>query len=229
MTTISHSKTYDDTASNTYASNSLYTSNQDRFLTLALQEFEVELFPLLQSIGLQQPHTTGKAIQFIGTRDGEGTTTISRSCAIIAAVRLNKKVLFIESGYSSAPLLPAPIDQAARNAVMRPSANPREATSPYESSQSTRLHSPRLGEVLQHLRQRHDLIVIDSPPVDQSLDGVAISPHADGVVLVVEAEKTRSSAVRKLQERIVKSGGHILGIVLNKRKYYIPSYIYKYL
>ena len=104
-----------------------------------------------------------------------------------------------------------------------------EVASPYESSQSTRLHSPRLGEVLQHLRQRHDLIVIDSPPANKSLDGVAISHHADGVVLVVEAEKTRSSAVRKLQERITKSGGHILGMVLNKRHYYIPAFIYKYL
>lgn len=203
-------------------------SNQEHFLNITLQEFESDLFPLLHSIGLQQTYTSGKAIQFMGTRHGEETTTISRACAIIAAVRLNKKVLFVESDYRSTPLLPTPMDVAASSATSR-SASQAAETAPYDASQSLQLNSPRLGEVLQHLRQRHDFIVIDSPPAAMSLDGIAISRHADGVILVVEAEKTRSTAIRKLQERITKSGGHILGIVLNKRNYYIPSFIYKYL
>ena len=105
MTTTPQSKKTDYYDTTSSLSNVGTASDADQLLALALREFETELFPLLQSIGLSQPQTTGKAIQFIGTRDGEGTTTISRSCAMIAAVRLNKKVLFIESDYTSTPPL----------------------------------------------------------------------------------------------------------------------------
>lgn len=204
-------------------------SNQDPFLALALHAFESDMLPLLHSIGIQQAYTPGKAIQFIGTRHGEGTTTISRSCAIVAAVRLNKKVLFIESDYRSTPLLSTPADRSAHGSTMTQPVKAAETAPSYDASPSSQLHSPRLGEVFQHLRQRHDLIIIDSPPATMSLDGVAICRHADAVILVVEAEKTRAASVRKLQARITKSGGHIVGMVLNKRKYYIPPFIYKYL
>jgi Mrp family chromosome partitioning ATPase len=48
----------------------------------------------------------------------------------------------------------------------------------------------------------------------------------DGVVLVVEAEKTRWPVAETVRDKIKNSGGNILGIVLNKRRYYIPDWIY---
>jgi Mrp family chromosome partitioning ATPase len=49
----------------------------------------------------------------------------------------------------------------------------------------------------------------------------------DGVVLVVEAEKTRWPVAENVRDKIKGSGGNILGIVLNKRRYYIPEWVYK--
>jgi len=49
----------------------------------------------------------------------------------------------------------------------------------------------------------------------------------DGVVLVVEAEKTRWQVVESLKEKIENSGGNILGMVFNKRRFYIPENIYR--
>ena len=60
-------------------------------------------------------------------------------------------------------------------------------------------------------------------------DGPALVSQVDGVILVVEAEKTRWQVALSAKEKIIKSGGTILGTVFNKRKYYIPEYIYKYL
>jgi Mrp family chromosome partitioning ATPase len=89
------------------------------------------------------------------------------------------------------------------------------------------IDSLQMDTFLKRLRQRFDLILIDSPPATTSSDGLAISSKVDGIVLVVEAEKTRWPVTENVKERITKSGGNILGIVLNKRKYYIPEFIYK--
>ena len=220
---------HDDFSPESSATDMPGSSQYDQILASTLQEYESEMFPLLHAIGLQQAYAAGKTIQFIGTHHAEGTTTISRACAVVAAVRLNKKVLFVESDYRSTPLLPAAFDTSTPSSHLMQAYSTSERPPQHEMPQSSQLHSPRLGEVFQHLRQRHDLIIIDSPPTDASTDGIAIARHTDGVILVVEAEKTRATTVRKLQERITKSGGQILGIVLNKRNYYIPSFIYKYL
>jgi protein-tyrosine kinase len=60
-----------------------------------------------------------------------------------------------------------------------------------------------------------------------SPDGIAIARRVDGVVLVLEAEKTRGPVAENLKERIQKNGGNLLGIIFNKRRHYIPEFLYK--
>jgi Mrp family chromosome partitioning ATPase len=79
------------------------------------------------------------------------------------------------------------------------------------------------------LKERFDLIIVDSPPVMLFPDGPAIVSKVDGVVLVVEAEKTKWQVALNVKDRITRSGGNIIGTVFNKRKFYIPDFIYKYL
>jgi Mrp family chromosome partitioning ATPase len=77
------------------------------------------------------------------------------------------------------------------------------------------------------LRERFDLIIVDSPPATMFHDGPGIVSMVDGVVLVVEAEKTRWPVALSVKEKIEQSGGRILGVVFNKRKYYIPKWLYR--
>jgi len=49
----------------------------------------------------------------------------------------------------------------------------------------------------------------------------------DGVIFVVEAEKTRWPVAVASKEKVVKHGGNILGMVFNKRRFYIPEAVYK--
>lgn len=79
------------------------------------------------------------------------------------------------------------------------------------------------------LREKFDFIIIDSPPVSESVIGLTASPRVNGVVLVVAAETTRWPVVARVKERIEKGGGRILGVVLNKQKHYIPRIIYKHI
>jgi len=91
------------------------------------------------------------------------------------------------------------------------------------------LGSPHLESFFDKLKQHFDFILIDSPPVTHSAVGLALVHKVDGVLLVVEAEKTRWSVARHVKNRLIIAQGNLLGVILNKRRYYIPSFIYKWL
>jgi Mrp family chromosome partitioning ATPase len=57
-----------------------------------------------------------------------------------------------------------------------------------------------------------------------------LSPEtADGVVMVVQAEHSRSVIIRQAQSRLQESGAKTLGAILNRRHRYIPDFIYRLL
>jgi capsular exopolysaccharide synthesis family protein len=86
--------------------------------------------------------------------------------------------------------------------------------------------SETFKDKLNFLKQRVDYLILDGPSVLSSSDASVISKHFDGVILVVECEKTRWEVVQLAKDRIDKIGGNILGIILNRRKYYIPKALY---
>ena len=97
------------------------------------------------------------------------------------------------------------------------------------SSTPELFNSPRFDGFWTNLKLNFDLVLIDSPPLTVSPDGLAMASKVDGVILVVEAEKTKWRTARYVKEQIERVGGNILGVVFNKRRYYIPQSIYKYL
>jgi Mrp family chromosome partitioning ATPase len=54
-----------------------------------------------------------------------------------------------------------------------------------------------------------------------------IAALMDGVVLVVEAEKTRWEVANKVREALVQADANVLGVILNKRRFHIPEWLYK--
>jgi capsular exopolysaccharide synthesis family protein len=60
------------------------------------------------------------------------------------------------------------------------------------------LHAGRFSQILAELRQSADLLVVDSPSALSVVDPLLIAPVVDGVILIVEADKTPRPAVRRL-------------------------------
>ena len=77
------------------------------------------------------------------------------------------------------------------------------------------------------LRVSFDNILIDCPPLKSSSDAAVLASSADGVVVVVEAGRTRRAEILNAQRTISVSGGKLLGFVLNKRRYPVPEWLYK--
>lgn len=77
------------------------------------------------------------------------------------------------------------------------------------------------------LRERFDLILIDSSSGPKRQEAVDSFHNVDGIILVLEAGKTHRESAKGVKKKIQAAGGVILGAVFNKRQYYIPDFIYK--
>ena len=58
-------------------------------------------------------------------------------------------------------------------------------------------------------------------------DAAAQYTGANGIVLVVQAERTRTPILLEIMQQINAQGGNIIGAVLTERKFYIPKRLYK--
>ena len=203
---------------------------------------EEEMSVLYQSIRLLLPDVQKRAIQFIGSREGEGTSTIARQFASTVATTFNKSVLILDADarkpsqhvyFDIQPKLTwedllrdsQPVDGAiykVRNANVCISLIYQQATVVPRVINAT-----IIKELLEDLKSTFDLIVIDSAPAGDSSVGVALSGSVDGVVLVVEAENTRWQVAENVKEKIMRNSGNILGVVLNKQQHFIPEFIYR--
>jgi capsular exopolysaccharide synthesis family protein len=81
-------------------------------------------------------------------------------------------------------------------------------------------------EKLDTLGEGFDYIITDGTSIFGFSDILITAKYFDGIILVVECERTRWEVVQEAKERLENVGGSILGVVLNKRNYYIPKAIY---
>jgi succinoglycan biosynthesis transport protein ExoP len=86
-------------------------------------------------------------------------------------------------------------------------------------------------DIFAQLRDRFDLVLIDSPPVLPVTDAAILSQHADATLMIAAAGQTRRSDLHRAVEKLDQVGATILGSVLNKvskqtGRYYGYSYTY---
>jgi len=87
--------------------------------------------------------------------------------------------------------------------------------------------SNRFEKTLKTMREKFDYVILDGPPINSYAESIVIATKVDGVVLVLESDKTREQVAIRAKQEMEKAGATVLGVILNKRKYYIPEWIYK--
>jgi len=203
---------------------------------------EQEMIDLHRQIDAILPGSPKMVLQFIGSRSGDGVSTIVREYAAMATARLGKSVLILDAnqgksdqehffrirnnrGWDQAVCDPESMDKAISRIG---DSNLYVSGLSYKSSAvSLPFDAYQLKKLFVGLKMRFDLVILDSSPVSSSTDYTLLSNCADGVLLVVEADKTRWPVADNLKTKIQNSGGNILGMVFNKRRYYIPEFLYK--
>ncbi len=99
---------------------------------------------------------------------------------------------------------------------------------PIPPNPSELIGSNRFKEMLDHLSQTFDHIIIDSPPVLGFADSIILSKCVEGVLLVVLAGKTPRETLSHAKELLHQVNAKILGVVINRVDIQRSDYGYYY-
>jgi len=95
------------------------------------------------------------------------------------------------------------------------------------------LNSRNMRACIEHLYDKYDIILFDSPPVIGVSDASVLASLVDRIVLIVEYRKYPKTVATRAKKILENVGGRILGGVINnlniiKEDYYYYSQVYHY-
>jgi len=90
------------------------------------------------------------------------------------------------------------------------------------------LNSSKIPELIEILKERYDLIVVDTPPVLPVADTSRMSNFLDGTLLIVRLNKTPKDAIVESLNILKRSKHNVLGIVINGVQEEMKEYYYSY-
>jgi len=187
-----------------------------------------------------------KVVLFVAATPGSGASTAAASFASLLAEDADTKVLFVDADLRSVERSRFPGTNSTEeddSSVSLMQLLTGGASSIYPVPGPTNLYvlpsgakcsmplslfqSQAFDEFLRTARERFQYVVVDAPSLQGCPESLVLSRKADGVIFVIESEQTRKRTAIWAKQQIEDSGGKLLGVVLNKRKYRIPSWLYK--
>ncbi|MFC5049866.1 GumC family protein [Rubritalea spongiae] len=96
------------------------------------------------------------------------------------------------------------------------------------------LNSRRMSELIQDVKGRFDLVLIDSPPILGVSDASVLASEVDLTMIVVQHRKLPRNMLMRVKQAVENVGGTVLGVVLNnvdvrsdsQYQYYTSYYTY---
>lgn len=201
-----------------------------------------ELTPLLSAVRPLLDGTKGAVLHFVAAAAGEGTSTIAREFALLAATSGRRRTLLIDAarhdpqtarffgcdtarglidgiwiGYDEADLRrPVPGTSLSVACLVGERGNaPADAVT--------------LSALYAQLREQFELVVVDCPAMESGEYSTLLPEETDGIFLVIRAESTRPAVISHAKALVEQAGGRFLGAVLNARRNYIPGFLYRLL
>jgi capsular exopolysaccharide synthesis family protein len=184
-----------------------------------------------------------KTILFSGTVNADGASTIASNFSKTLARDPELRVLLIDANLRNPSLHNTfSINHTSSLATLLEAAVPGRSPFRFEQGQVNVLPaggiysdptsifaSREFSEFLWEMQQAFDFIVLDGPPVFRCSETRLLASKVDAILLVIRSGKTRKQIAYRAIHELETAGGKVLGTVLNRRKYYIPDWLYKWL
>lgn len=184
-----------------------------------------------------------RSLAVVSAGEGEGKSTTAVSIAR-AATELGAKVLLVDGdlrrpgltsmmktelpstgpGFSSLLLNPERLGaslESGNDGLLQ-----FVAAGPIPPNPAALLGSSGLTRFEAEAKELVELVVLDTPPLLVGADASLISAHAEGVILVVDASKTKRAALLQAIEQLRRAQSNVLGVILNKMPESGASYYY---
>ncbi len=91
------------------------------------------------------------------------------------------------------------------------------------------LASSKMKTLLKKVKEKFDIIILDTAPAISVSDSGIVCSQADGTIMVIRTGKTQRGIVKHATELLEQSKVNLLGYVLTHIEYPIPEYIYRYI
>ena len=171
-----------------------------------------------------QPDGRGAVVAFTSAHPQAGVSHITNALAAALAQGGDDHTMLLNGRYMSTEDAG---ESTARLSTGGTTANLWQTHRPDGSRDNWHGIQTRLAIYLERLRREYRYILIDCPSLREAEHAVVLAPLVDGVVLVVEANRTQKEQFLYADRAIENAGGRILGHVLNKRTYVIPDWLHR--
>jgi capsular exopolysaccharide synthesis family protein len=207
----------------------------------ASSQISNEFQQIRQNICLIDPEGKVKCLMFSSPTQGEGNSTILINFAVTLASG-GEKVLIVDSNLRSPSfhhvfglerengLTELILGEKSLSSVKKETQFPNLSvitSGKNHSNPSSLFEFKALDIHIGEMKTEMDWVIFDSPPINSFNDSITLASKVDGVIMVVRAETTRAEVAQKAKQRMQASNARILGVVLNKRQFHIPDWLYK--
>lgn len=220
------------------------TSKARRPISLQVPfSLEEEYYKMKQRLAIALPKTRSKALLFSSRSRGEGATSSLLGFALTIA-KGNERVLIVDSNFRNPALHDCmgvekrkgfvemimgecTLEDAVETTRVN---NLKVITAGIQHSKPfSLLESASMDTLIAQMKAGADWVLFDSSPINLYSESVALASKMDGIIMVVQAEKTRWEAAQAAKKQIEDSRGNVLGVILNRRKMYIPGWAYRFI
>lgn len=180
-----------------------------------------------------------RTILVTAPRHHEGTTTVALGLAMALAKDRDARVLLVEANFRT-PSLERTVSISSNggladyleNRLAGEGSVCRVDAMNLSILPAGRLSTPAgpidfelVGDALARFKPQYDFVVVDGPPVNQYADASVLGTKVDGVILVVEADSTPVADAEAAKRQLERVGARIVGVVLNRKRSYIPAFL----
>ncbi len=189
---------------------------------------------------LEAPADQGRVVMLSGTSRRAGTSSVIRNLArILATARRDERVLLLDfttdasydPEYENADVLTA-LQYLGPQQILA-GRNPPGVTVMtigIKAELASHIHLPTaLRDFINEARHDFDWVLMDTPPFNQTPLCDPLARLTDGVVMVVPSASARIKAINALQDNLDQLGVNLHGVVLNFRKYPLPSWLLRFI
>jgi capsular exopolysaccharide synthesis family protein len=182
-----------------------------------------------------------RSIAFVGSGRGEGTTTCVANMAAYHANRRSRVLMVdanlhhpslhaiagVERDAGLLELLSGEID--LRTAVKSPGPYGLSILTsgalPDDGATAVIVPSVFQDRLLSHTRE-FEFVLVDCPAVNAYEEAAMTAATCDAVVLVIEGGKTLREEAHASKAILMRAHCRVLGVVMNKRMFYVPTFLY---
>lgn len=215
-----------------------------RVLSPELQEVAGDYEALHSSMEKALSTVAGHAILMVSSVEEEGASTVAAEYASTLGRGIPRGTLLIDANFRNptmhevfdVPNEPGFADVLQERTTLKQAVQTVVEGELYlltnglvDFSPSARISGSIVSRLLAEAKANYGAVILDGPPIIPYPESVHIASASDGVVFVIESERTKREIVARAKDALDTAEANILGVVLNRRRYVIPEFLYRQL